>query len=175
MRGKLCVGGPVRGNGRVTRGTKAGGEDYLLKFLVPRVVTENTQPTRFRPGTVAGVSGRISLTQTAKVNILTARRSIQRSAFAEQLHHRDDHVDDRPGRGENNYGERRHLLLLVHVPLRDGIRASQIGKDSGTAIYLLRRKTKNGRRAIGQNRNEKNSLSAESVAVRGRTSRFHRL
>jgi RHH-type proline utilization regulon transcriptional repressor/proline dehydrogenase/delta 1-pyrroline-5-carboxylate dehydrogenase len=23
-------------------GTKAGGEDYLLHFLVPRVVTENT-------------------------------------------------------------------------------------------------------------------------------------
>src|SRR5246127_2193095 len=31
------------------RGTKAGGEDYLLHFLVPRVVTENTSRHGFAP------------------------------------------------------------------------------------------------------------------------------
>jgi hypothetical protein len=30
-------------------GTKAGGEDYLLHFLVPRVVTENTSRHGFAP------------------------------------------------------------------------------------------------------------------------------
>jgi delta 1-pyrroline-5-carboxylate dehydrogenase len=30
-------------------GTKAGGEDYLLNFLVPRVVTENTSRHGFAP------------------------------------------------------------------------------------------------------------------------------
>ena len=30
-------------------GTKAGGEDYLLNFLVPRVVTENTTRHGFAP------------------------------------------------------------------------------------------------------------------------------
>ena len=30
-------------------GTKAGGEDYLLQFLIPRVVTENTTRHGFAP------------------------------------------------------------------------------------------------------------------------------
>ena len=30
-------------------GTKAGGKDYLLNFMFPRVVTENYSPPRLRP------------------------------------------------------------------------------------------------------------------------------
>jgi RHH-type proline utilization regulon transcriptional repressor/proline dehydrogenase/delta 1-pyrroline-5-carboxylate dehydrogenase len=42
-------------------GTKAGGGDYLLNFLVPRVVTENIMRHGFRPRSHTGTSRRISL------------------------------------------------------------------------------------------------------------------
>ena len=41
-------------------GTKAGGGDYLLKFVVPRVVTENIMRHGFAPGRNAALSRRVS-------------------------------------------------------------------------------------------------------------------
>ncbi len=40
-------------------GSKAGGPDYLLQFMEPRVVTENTVRARFRSGRRAG-EGRLA-------------------------------------------------------------------------------------------------------------------
>ncbi|HKA08689.1 MAG TPA: L-glutamate gamma-semialdehyde dehydrogenase [Gemmataceae bacterium] len=39
-------------------GSKAGGPDYLLQFLVPRVITENTMRRGFAPGAEAVMSGK---------------------------------------------------------------------------------------------------------------------
>jgi RHH-type proline utilization regulon transcriptional repressor/proline dehydrogenase/delta 1-pyrroline-5-carboxylate dehydrogenase len=39
-------------------GSKAGGPDYLLQFMIPRVITENTMRRGFAPGAEAVVSGR---------------------------------------------------------------------------------------------------------------------
>jgi len=38
-------------------GTKAGGPDYLLQFMVPRVITENTMRRGFAPGAEVGTGG----------------------------------------------------------------------------------------------------------------------
>ena len=38
--------------GRSGIGSKAGGPDYLLQFLIPRTFTENTIRRRFAPETI---------------------------------------------------------------------------------------------------------------------------
>jgi RHH-type proline utilization regulon transcriptional repressor/proline dehydrogenase/delta 1-pyrroline-5-carboxylate dehydrogenase len=40
---------PFGGTGMSGAGTKAGGHDYLLHFMNPRVVTENTLRRGFTP------------------------------------------------------------------------------------------------------------------------------
>ena len=51
---------PFGGNRRSGIGSKAGGPDYLLQFVEPRVVTENTDAAWARRGrldSTAGVGG----------------------------------------------------------------------------------------------------------------------
>ena len=48
---------PFGGYGMSGIGSKAGGPDYLLQFLDPRVVTENTLRQGFAPEGVGGPSG----------------------------------------------------------------------------------------------------------------------
>ena len=39
-------------------GTKAGGPDYLLQFVIPRVITENTMRRGFAPGAEVVTGGK---------------------------------------------------------------------------------------------------------------------
>ena len=41
---------PFGGAGMSGVGSKAGGRDYLLQFVEPRVITENTMRRGFAPG-----------------------------------------------------------------------------------------------------------------------------
>src|SRR5215467_3490304 len=99
---------------------------------------------------------------------------MQRATFAEQLHNGDDHVEYRPGGGENDHRKRRHLPSSLTRRF-ETIFASQIVKipEPGSIFSVVRPEaavppTKTGMEKVV-------CLRKASLAARGRTPRFHRL
>ena len=142
---------------------------FSSRALSPKTRAATASLQNNRPSIATNFSG-----QNRDSNSSGARRLIQRSAFAEQLHNRHNHVDHRPGRGENNHGKRRHLPCSF--PRRfDSILPSQVKKiPEPRSIFSVRRPkttaplTETGMKKIV-------CLRKASLAARGRTPRFHRL
>ena len=96
-------------------GTKAGGEDYLLNFLVPRVVTENIAAgtgwlRKKRRNIATNFSSQSNNARRRAAGRCRELLLINGTALAQQFHHCDNHVEHWPGRGQNNQCKDRHFL-----------------------------------------------------------------
>src|SRR5439155_14288883 len=125
-------------------GPKAGGEDYLLNFRVPRVVTENTTRHGFAPEEAPEdreeflprqqYARRAPRSWPADRMQRSCRQAL-RTTFAQQLYHRDNHVQHRPRGRQNNRCKRRHFLRSFARGF-DTVFASQVVKITELRSFL---------------------------------------